>query len=196
MKEKELKKLKNRESGSSAASHNSEDGVDGETGLSKHGDDDEDEKSSSSSDSSVSSSEESKGGAGGHGRTPPGQKKLSRKSSLRENDDGDVSSVSTRRSKTERNHYILRMAIDEKYVPRSIQNLRYAAYIIFVILGLLSIVYYVIQNSLFDKINQNIKNIHNSEERLSYIIDITLRTRTLTLVNQNYLILPNATARD
>lgn len=69
---------------------------------------------------------------------PNGQKKISRKSSLRENDDGDVSSVSTRRSKTERNHYILRTAIDEKYVPRSIMNLRYAAYLIFLILTLLS----------------------------------------------------------
>lgn len=95
--------------------------------------------------------------------------------------------MSTRRSKTERNHYILRTAIDEKYVPRSIQNLRYAAYLIFMILTLLSIVYYVVQVSLFDKINQNIKNIHNSEQRLSYIIDITLRTRTLTLLNGNYL---------
>ena len=152
MKEKELKKLKNRESGSSGGgSNNSEDGGDGETGLSKRGDDDDEDKTSSSSESSESSSEESKA----HGRTPPGQKKLSRKSSIRENDDGDVSSVSTRRSKTERNHYILRMAIDEKYVPRSIQNLRYAAYLIFVILGFLSsklilsvylylVVYYVI----------------------------------------------------
>ena len=134
MKEKELKKLKSRDTGSSAGSGTSDDGVDGDTGLSKRGDDDDDDKTSSSSDSSVSSSEESKAHGG---RTPPGQKKLSRKSSLRE-DDGDVSSVSTRRSKTERNHYILRMAIDEKYVPKSIQNLRYAAYLIFVILGLLS----------------------------------------------------------
>ena len=73
---------------------------------------------------------------------------------MRENDDGDVSSVSTRRSKTERNHYILRTAIDEKYVPRSIMNLRYAAYLIFLILALLAskalsllssiVVYYVI----------------------------------------------------
>jgi len=63
---------------------------------------------------------------------------VSRKASLRENDDGDVSSVSTRRSKTERNHYILRTAIDEKYVPRSIHNLRYAAYLIFFILSILA----------------------------------------------------------
>jgi hypothetical protein len=47
-------------------------------------------------------------------------------------------------------------------------------------------VYYVIQISLYDKINQNIKNIDNSEQRLNYIIDITLRTRTLILVNRGY----------
>ena len=66
---------------------------------------------SSSSESSDDSKDNSK----------PGQsqanKKLNRKTSLRDNDDGDISSVSTRRSKTERNHYILRTAIDEKYVP-------------------------------------------------------------------------------
>lgn len=132
MKEKELKKLK--------AINGNEDSGDGDSGrgrgstASGGSDDDEELKSSASSSSSSDSSDESKGHKGS---STPGSKKLTRKSSLRE-DDGDVSSVSTRRSKTERNHYILRMAIDEKYVPRSIQNLRYAAYLIFIILGLLS----------------------------------------------------------
>ena len=101
-------------------SHSTEEGADGsDTGTKRGSEDDEDAgTTSSSSESSSSSSDDSKGG--GRGKTLPGQKKLSRKSSLRENDDGDVSSVSTRKSKTERNHYILRMAIDEKYVPRSI----------------------------------------------------------------------------
>lgn len=48
-------------------------------------------------------------------------------------------------------------------------------------------IFYVIQISLFNLINDNIGNIHNSEERLSYIIDITLRTRTLILLNGGYL---------
>jgi len=102
------------------------------------------------------------------------------------NDEGEVSSVTTRQNKTERNHYILRMAIDEKYIPGSIKNLRYAAYIIFFILMILAVVYYVIQISLYNNINQNIKNIDNSEQRLNYIIDITLRTRTLVLINEEY----------
>jgi hypothetical protein len=100
-----------------------EDGSDGyagngstKSGRTSGGDDDDEDMKSDSSSSSDSSSDDSKGGGTG----PNGQKKISRKNSLRENDDGDVSSVSTRRSKTERNHYILRTAIDEKYVPRSI----------------------------------------------------------------------------
>jgi hypothetical protein len=35
-------------------------------------------------------------------------------------EEGDMSSVTNRKNKTERNHYILRMAIDEKYIPTSI----------------------------------------------------------------------------
>ncbi len=79
------------------------------------------------------------------------------------------------------------MAIDEKYIPNSIHNLRFAAYMIFVILLSLAVMYYLIQNSLFNKINQNIKNIHYSEERLNFIIDINLRIRTLILMNNDYL---------
>ena len=55
------------------------------------------------------------------------------------------------------------------------------------ILLLLAVVYYVIQISLYDKIKMNINNIHNSEQRLNDIIDITLRTRTMILVNSHYL---------
>lgn len=35
--------------------------------------------------------------------------------------------------------------------------------------------------------NLNTENIHNSEQRLNYIIDITLRTRTLIIANKGYL---------
>lgn len=48
-------------------------------------------------------------------------------------------------------------------------------------------VYYVVQLNLFSKINQNIVNIDRSEQRLNYIIDITMRTRTLILLNKNYV---------
>ena len=102
-------------------------------------------------------------------------------------EDADGSSVTTRQNKTERQYSTLRMAIDEKFIPRSIKNLKMAAYIIFAILLLLAIVFYTIQTQLFDGINNNIKNIHYSEHRLNYIIDINLRIRTLIMVNNGYL---------
>jgi len=52
----------------------------------------------------------------------------------------------------------------------------------------------VIEISLFNKINQNIVNIQNSEERLGYIIDITLRTRNLTLLNGGFITNGNLTS--
>jgi hypothetical protein len=108
MKEKELKKLR---------AINGEDGTTdgGDTpGHTPGGDDDDDEKSSTPSSSSESSDDSKDNSKPGQSQA---NKKLNRKTSLRDNDDGDISSVSTRRSKTERNHYILRTAIDEKYVP-------------------------------------------------------------------------------
>lgn len=91
------------------------------------GEDDEVESSSSSS----SSSEESKDQKTKQNTT----KKQNPRSN---NDEGEVSSITTRKSKTERNHFIIRMAIDEKFIPHSIKNLRYAAYFIFLILLLLA----------------------------------------------------------
>ena len=114
IKDKELKKLRQLNGGDEGS------GEGGTARTSAPGsDEDEELKSSEASSSSSSSSSDSSPEKGGT-PTPSGQKKINRKASLRENDDGDVSSVSTRRSKTERNHYILRTAIDEKYVPRSI----------------------------------------------------------------------------
>jgi len=79
------------------------------------------------------------------------------------------------------------MAIDEQYIPASIKRLQFFSYGIFGALLLLSVVYYIIQISLFNNINQNIKNIHYSEQRLNFIIDINLRIRTLILINRGYI---------
>jgi hypothetical protein len=83
------------------------------------GEDDDDDSSASSSSSS---DEETKGKQSTLNKNP--QKKIKEHS---QNDEGEVSSVTTRQNKTERNHYILRMAIDEKFIPASIKNLRFAA---------------------------------------------------------------------
>ena len=53
-------------------------------------------------------------------------------------DEGDCSSIATALSKERRQYYTLRAAIDEKFVPRPIKNLRLAALSIFVVLLSLS----------------------------------------------------------
>ena len=63
---------------------------------------------------------------------------MKKKEKQSQNDEGEISSVTTRQNKTERNHYILRMAIDEMYIPTSIKNLRNAANVIFFILTALA----------------------------------------------------------
>ena len=59
----------------------------------------------------------------------------------------------------------MRAAIDEKFVPRSIKNLRLAAYLIFFVLISLSskyqeftlvVLFFVVKQSLFNRINDNI----------------------------------------
>lgn len=179
IKEREQKRIKalNGEDGSSLTTGDP-------TSTATAGGSEDDDETHSKSSVSSSESDSKDGSPDDHDRTG------GKSSSIPKQEAGDgVSSVSSRQNKTERNHYILRTAIDEKYIPSSIKNLRYAANFIFIILMLLAIIYYVIQLSLFGLINQNIKNIHNSESRLNYIIDITLRSRTLILLNNNYLVL-------
>lgn len=118
-KEKEQKKLK--------ANEEALEGTRGSGSGKSSSNEDDDEVESESEESS---SEETKDLQGNQNNKKPVQH--------HQNDEGEVSSVTTRQNKTERNHYILRMAIDEKFIPASIQNLRFAAYIIFFILLMLA----------------------------------------------------------
>lgn len=105
--------------------------------ASKSSDDDDLDSSESSSSSSEESKEEKN--TPHHHKNAHMNSKVTKKGAPRSNnDEGDVSSVTTRQNKTERSHYNLRMAIDEKFIPKSIKNLRYAAYLIFTILLMLS----------------------------------------------------------
>jgi len=138
--EKQMKKIK---------SANGEDGGQGTgdatsgkgTGIEEDDDDDTDS--------------ESKSVASGESDSNDGQHSGSQDDSKikRKGDTDGISSITTKQTKAERNLYILRIAIDEKFIPQSIKNLRYAANIVFMILLLLAIIYYAIQISLFDLIN-------------------------------------------
>ncbi len=93
------------------------------------GEEDDDEEDESESKSAQSEDDDSKDGA------PSGSLDDSKKK--RGETDG-TSSVTTKQTKAERNLFILRIAIDEKFIPSSIKNLRYAANIIFMVLLLLA----------------------------------------------------------
>ena len=127
-KERELKKLKalNGEDGNTGIASTGEAGTAG--GELSHDDEEEEEESHSKSDVSSSDTDSKDGG---HGKN--GDKKLKKEQKQNEGTDG-VSSVTSRQNRTERNHYLLRLAIDEQFVPKSIKNIRLSAYFVFCIL--------------------------------------------------------------
>lgn len=110
-----------------------------------------------------------------------------------ENQETQSSVTSGSTGSTIRSFYSLRAAIDEMFVPSSIRNLRCTANIVFLLLLSLAskvrhvttrllVVYFVMQVVLFDKINQNIKNVRYSENRLNYLIDINLEVTKMMLI--------------
>ena len=100
---------------------------------------------------------------------------------------GDVSSVASSMYSQMRSYFTLRNSIEEKFVPVSIGNLRNAAALVFVTLLVLNIAQFILQRQLFGQVNSNIVNIHNSEMRISYIIDINLRVQNLRFYNEGLL---------
>jgi len=92
---------------------------------------------------------------------------------------------------TIRSFYSLRAAIDEKFVPGSIKNLRCTANIVFFVLLCLAIVYFVMQVILFGKISQSLKNIRHSGDRLNYLIDVNLHATTMSIITADYKLRKN-----
>ena len=111
------------------------------------------------------------------------EENVSRKGEEEENQDTQSSVTSGSTGSTVRSYYSLRTAIDEKYIPNSLKNLSIAAYIVFLILLALAIVFFSLQYTLFNSINQSIQNIYLSEKRIDYLIDINLQVRTLMIIN-------------
>jgi len=81
----------------------------------------------------------------------------------------------------------LRAAIDEKFIPLSIKNLRLVANIVWILILLLAIVYYVIQFTLFSNIQEYLQIIINSEKRVNDIMNMNLKLNDIMLLNEGYL---------
>jgi len=92
-------------------------------------------------------------------------------------DEGSVGSTST--NSTIRATYSIRAAVDEKFVPKSIKNMNIMTIFMFALVLALAIAYYVYAISLYSSIQKNIMNIEYSEQRQTWLIDISLKLKTL-----------------
>jgi hypothetical protein len=81
----------------------------------------------------------------------------------------------------------LRSAIDEKFIPLSVRNLKIVANIVYSLTLILGIVYFVLEEIVFKDIQKYIEIIVNSEIRINNIVNINLNLNDISLINQGYL---------
>jgi hypothetical protein len=90
-------------------------------------------------------------------------------------DEGEVSSIASSIFSQTRIYFSLRIAIEEKFVPLAIRNMKQVANIMFVSLLTLHIAQFLIRLDMLSEIRNTVNYIIFSEERISSIIDINLR---------------------
>ena len=103
------------------------------------------------------------------------------------NNQGEASSVSSTLTSQNRTYYSLKQAIDEKFVPLQIRNLRLVANGVWITVFLLSIVFFIIQSTLFSQIKSFVQIISQSEQRIEEIMHMNLRMTDISLINEGYL---------
>lgn len=77
---------------------------------------------------------------------------------------------------------MLRNALYENYSPSSIRNLKVYAKIMFVVLLIITIVWYVYSKGIYKQLEDNVQNIHSSKSRMSSLTNIEADVRILTLL--------------
>jgi PAS domain S-box-containing protein len=78
----------------------------------------------------------------------------------------------------------LRNAMYEKYSPRSVRQLKFSAQTVFLVLIVITIVYFLIANTLYEDLKKNIRNLYYSRNRLENTAAIGASVRALVLLNQ------------
>ena len=101
-------------------------------------------------------------------------------------DEGEVSSIASSIQSQTRTYFSLRQAIDEKFVPVSIKNLKGAANVVWLSILIISVVYFIIQLTLFNNIKYFIDIVGNSEKRTLEMIKINSKIYDISLINENY----------
>ena len=95
----------------------------------------------------------------------------------------DVGSVASRTKSLMKHIRALRNAVYEQYCPRSVQQLTYVARFVFLILLVITLVYFLIAKGLYQNLKLNVSNVYYSKNRLVYTTAIGACVRTLVLIN-------------
>ena len=96
-------------------------------------------------------------------------------------DNGSVASS----TKSLLNHLrMLRNALYENYSPPSIRNLNLNGRLVFVVLMIITIIWYVYSALQYQQLKDNIENIHSSKHRIDSLTQIAADVRSLSGINQ------------
>ena len=98
-----------------------------------------------------------------------------------EEDTGSVASTTKSLMKHLR---MLRNALYEDYSPPSIRNLKYTARIVFLLLMVITIVWYVYSKNIYKQLIDNISNIHSSKARMNSLTNIGADVRILQFLSE------------
>eukprot|EP01022_Parablepharisma_sp_SALTPOND_P014020 TRINITY_DN1886_c0_g1_i1.p1 TRINITY_DN1886_c0_g1~~TRINITY_DN1886_c0_g1_i1.p1 ORF type:complete len:1985 (-),score=180.40 TRINITY_DN1886_c0_g1_i1:1112-7066(-) len=114
------------------------------------------------------------------GKAVPVQKK---EEAPENNMNDDVGSVASRTKSLMKHIRALRNAVYEQYCPRSVQQLTYVARFVFLILLVITLVYFIIAKGLYENLKANVSNVYHSKNRLVYTTAIGACVRSLVLIN-------------
>lgn len=96
----------------------------------------------------------------------------------------DTGSVASSTKSLMKHLRMLRNALYENYSPPSIRNLKVYARVVFMALLIITIVWYIYSQNIYQQLKDNIVNIHSSKNRLKSLTDIGADVRVLTAMNQ------------
>lgn len=96
--------------------------------------------------------------------------------------DEDTGSVASSTKSLMKHLRMLRNALYENYSPSAIRNLKFYVKIVFLVLLLITIVWYVQSFNIYKQLKDNIQNIHSSKNRMNSLTDIGADVRILTFI--------------
>ena len=105
------------------------------------------------------------------------------KKEIKQNVDDDCGSVASNTKSLLKHLRALRKAVYEQYCPRSVTQLQYVARVVFLILLVITFVYFFIAKGLYENLNDNIDNVIYSKDRLCYTVGVGASVRALVLLN-------------